>query len=197
MEQEKITGQEVLRRLLEGNGRYCRGEVQLQPAPEQIAALSEAQAPFAVVMGCADSRVPPNLVFGCSLGELFVVRTAGNVLSQLDLGSIEYAVSALNVPLVMVLGHSNCGAVAGAVQGGAVSDALGVLLAEIAPAVEWAKSCSSDPEEITALAEDRNIRRGVRKLRGNPVLRAHPEVLVIGAKYDIATGRVTVLPEKP
>jgi len=195
MEQERMTGQEALARLLAGNDRYCRGEARLQPVPEQIEALREAQTPFAAVMGCADSRVPPNLVFDCSLGELFVVRTAGNVLSQMDLGSMEYAVTVLQVPLVMVLGHSGCGAVASALQGGPVSEALGALLAEITPAAEWARNRTSDPAEAVSLAENRNIWRGVRKLRGNPVLRAHPETLVVGAKYDIRTGRVTVLPE--
>ena len=195
MEQERMTGQEALTWLLAGNDRYCRGEGRPHPTREQIAALSEVQTPFAAVMGCADSRVPPNLVFDCSLGELFTVRTAGNVLSQMDLGSIEYAVTALEVPLVMVLGHSGCGAVASAMQGGPVSEALGALLAEITPAVEWARNRTFDPAEIVSLAENRNIWRGVRKLRGNPVLRAHPETLVVGAKYDIRTGRVTVLPE--
>lgn len=189
-----MTGREALERLLSGNQDYLKERLSICPTKAQMEALKDGQHPFAAIVACADSRVPPNLLFNCSLGEIFVVRNAGNVISDFALGSIEYAVSSLRVPLVMVLGHSGCGAVAGALAGGAKAEsALGKIMAEIAPAVEKAKTEAETPQELSALAENYNIRNSLEKLKADPVLQNHPDTLILGAKYDIRTGTVSVL----
>lgn len=195
MNHRGINGQEALARLLAGNEVYCAGELALCPTKKEIQAQRDGQNPLAALVACSDSRVPPNLVFGCSLGELFVVRTAGNVLSDFGLGSIEYAVKGLHVPLVMVLGHTHCGAIASALREEETAGALGRLLAEIRLSVEKARAEATDPEQIAALAEDYNIRRGVEILRADPILREAPDTLIVGAKCDLYTGRVSLLSE--
>ena len=119
-EKNGITGAEAMQKLLEGNARYVSGNVshQDQYVLERRSELISSQHPFAIVVGCSDSRVPPEAVFDQGLGDIFVVRTAGQVLDNASLGSIEYAVEHLGVPLVVVLGHDNCGAVTAAVKGG-------------------------------------------------------------------------------
>lgn len=189
------SGRQALERLLTGNQSFYTGQLNICPTPQEIQSLASGQSPYAAIVSCSDSRVPPELIFGCSLGELFVVRTAGNVLSQMELGSVEYAVAHLHVPLVMVLGHSGCGAVAGALSAEPEPGALGVLLREIAPSVARAKVEAVRPEQIAALAEDYNILHSVELLRADAVLKAAPDSLILGAKYDLCTGRVTILTE--
>lgn len=192
-----MNGQEALERLMTGNAVFSAGEGAVCPAREEIAALRDGQNPIAAIVGCADSRVPPNLVFGCTLGELFVVRTAGNVLSEFELGSVEYAVCVLGVPLVLVLGHSSCGAIAAALRGDGETapGALGRLLEELRPAAEQARSETDDPARMASLAEDYNIRHTVEKLRADPALREVSELRIVGGKYDLCTGIVSLLPE--
>ena len=119
-EKNGITGAEAMQKLLEGNARFVSGNVshQDQYVLERRSELISSQHPFAIVVGCSDSRVPPEAVFDQGLGDIFVVRTAGQVLDNASLGSIEYAVEHLGVPLVVVLGHDSCGAVTAAVKGG-------------------------------------------------------------------------------
>jgi carbonic anhydrase len=193
---------EVLARLVEGNHRFVKGEL-LHPGrrPEDFRPLAEGQSPVAAVVGCADSRVAPELIFDQGIGDLFVVRVAGNVVSgggALVKGSVEYAVAELGVPLVLVLGHSQCGAVKAAIQHLDANDALpgsiGDLVAAIKPAVAEAKGRAGDLLDNAIKA---NVERGVQRLKAlEPILAERVQkgkVKVVGAVYDLASGKVSVL----
>lgn len=190
---EQITARQALEKLLAGNRRMAAGGASVPYDMELAHRLErEGQHPIATVICCSDSRVPPELVFGCGLGEVFVVRSAGNVLDHFEVGSVEYGVTDLHTPLVLVLGHSGCGAVAAAMEGSAPGY-LGELLGEIAPSVEEAGHLARDRAEQTRLAEDLNIRRSVARLRADPLLSPVPGLEILGAKYDQHTGLVEVL----
>ena len=192
----------VLAELLEGNQRFMKGEAAHSwRKPTDFALLAEGQSPVAVVVGCADSRVPPELIFDQGVGDLFVVRVAGNVVSGAGAsvkGSIEYAVAELNVPLVLVLGHSQCGAVKAAVKHLGANDALpgaiGDLVDTIRPAVLQARD---KPGDLLDNAIRANVQRGVERLRTLEPILADPvrkgKVKVVGATYDLRSGKVTLV----
>lgn len=191
-----LDAQTALERLLDGNRKFSAGSLCIRPSRQDIFSLKDGQHPFAAILSCADSRVPPELVFGCSLGELFVVRTAGNIVSHLEAGSLEYAVTQLGVRLVLVLGHSNCGAVAGALNGIQPGGTLEEVLACITPSVKKARAEAGEEALVSDLAENYNIRNTVALLRKTPALRAASDTLIVGAKYNIATGEVALLPDE-
>jgi carbonic anhydrase len=191
-----VRADEALRRLLEGNERYLRGELRHgERLAEQRAACASEQHPFAAVLGCSDSRVPPQLIFDQGAGDLFTTRVAGQVATDAVVGSLEYAVEHLGVPLVLVLGHSSCGAVAACMQGcdAPAEGHLGVLFEAIAPAVERARRSPGDPLESAVGFHVDNV---VRQLRASePVLapRVRAGTLgVVGAVYDLGSGAVTL-----
>ena len=136
---------EIIERLKEGNKRFISDTAQrkLQDSTRREL-LAAGQSPFAVILGCADSRVVPEIVFDTGLGELFTVRVAGNVANIASLASIEYAVAVLKVTVILVQGHSSCGAVQAAVDGGDLGYNLNLLLTHIAPAVEQVSSGNID-----------------------------------------------------
>lgn len=193
---------EALHKLLEGNRRFIRGETtEPRRKPEDFAKLQEGQAPMAVIVGCADSRVPPELLFDQGVGDLFVVRVAGNVVSGAGAtvkGSIEYAVAELGVSLVMVLGHTRCGAVKSALKHISASDTLPGAIAElvntIKPAVAQAKGQAGDTLENAIRA---NVGLGVDRLKSlEPILAGRVKkgmVKVVGGVYDLRTGTVTLI----
>jgi len=197
-----VGADEALARLLEGNKRYVEGNlVQPRRRPEDFKALAEGQTPLAVIVACADSRVAPELLFDQGVGDLFVVRVAGNVVSSggaVVTGSIEYAVAELGVRLVMVLGHSQCGAVKAAIKHLEAKDALpgsiGELVDAIKPAVLAAKR---NPGDLLDNAIKANVERGVTRLKGlEPILAGAVrlgKVRIVGANYDLRTGKVMVL----
>jgi carbonic anhydrase len=203
-EERPATGEEALRRLLEGNGRFVGGKdsaAESRRSPERRAALADGQAPFAAVVACADSRVAVELLFDQGLGDLFVVRVAGNVVASagpLVKGSIEYAVAELGVSLVLVLGHTDCGAVKAAVKHidshDQLTGSVGELVDLIKPAVARAMSRPGDRLENAIRA---NVEMGVgRLLRFEPVVATAVKggkLKVAGATYDLRSGRVTVL----
>jgi carbonic anhydrase len=191
----------VLAQLLDGNKRFVTGEL-THPGrkPEDFAPLAEGQTPLAVIVGCADSRVAPELVFDQGVGDLFVVRVAGNVIDGAGAsvkGSIEYAIAELGVRLVMVLGHSKCGAVKAAIAHIDANDALpgsiGVLVDTIKPAVTAMKGKPGDKLDNVIKA---NVERGVERLKGlEPILAGavkKGDVKVVGATYDLRSGKVIV-----
>src|SRR5215470_6952241 len=150
----------ALSRLLEGNRRFSAGKSSQPAGPvliERRQALADNQNPFAVILGCSDSRVPPELVFDMTLGDLFVVRTAGEVVDTVALGSIEFAIERLGTRLIVVLGHQSCGAVSAAVSAPAEDGYIPNVLRAIQPAVEKAKSQSGDSIENGVRANARNI----------------------------------------
>lgn len=186
---------EALAELLDGNQRYIAG--QLAHPHQALARRIETacgQNPFAAILTCSDSRVPPEIVFDCGLGDLFVVRVAGNVLDDVVLGSIEYAAEHLGVSLVMVLGHSHCGAVTAAVGCEHCHGCISSLTERLQPAITQASAAGGDMIEATITA---NIALTVAALRASqPILAqriAAGALQVVGAHYDLDTGRVELL----
>jgi carbonic anhydrase len=183
--------------LKEGNARFVDSGTQcVEALAERRLAIATGQAPFAVIVSCSDSRVPPELLFARGLGELFVIRDAGNTVDTVGLGSIQYAVEHLGVPLVVVLGHRRCGAVQAAMA--VVNDnatfpgSIGQMVEPIVPAVLKAKGEAGELQE-NAIRE--NVRRTVSRLRGSteqilrePLHNGH--LKIVGAVYDLDDGRV-------
>ena len=137
-----LTADEALSKLMDGNLHFVANQITIRETstPSIREALATGQKPFAIILACSDSRVPPEIIFDQGLGEIFVVRVAGNVPDPVILGSIEYAAEHFNCPLVMVLGHKRCGAVTAAVQSqGPPHGNIGAIIKTIAPAVKQAK----------------------------------------------------------
>ena len=181
-----------------GNERCVTGRYQHpHESAETRHALSSGQHPGAAILGCADSRVPPEIVFDEGFGDLFVVRVAGNVAGNPEIASLEYAVEHLHVPLIVVLGHQKCGAVTAAVEPGEATGHLPVLVDAIRPAVEKTKGMPGNAVENAVRA---NVELVVEALRASrPVLAEHVEkhdLRVVGAVYSVDTGRVAWLPER-
>jgi carbonic anhydrase len=191
----------VLARLLEGNQRFMRGEsTRSGKTPEDFARSAMGQAPLAVIVACADSRVAPELIFDQGVGELFVVRVAGNIVTGTGpvlKGSIEFAVAELGCRLIMVLGHSKCGAVAAAIEHIDANDALpgsiGGLVSLIQPSVIKSKGLPGDRLDNAIKA---NVQRCVGTLKGlDPILSefvAAKKLKVVGGTYELSTGQVDV-----
>jgi len=193
----------VLEQLLEGNSRFVAGKL-LHPrrGPKDFTALAEGQAPLAVIVGCADSRVAPELIFDQGIGDLFVVRIAGNIVSGAGptvKGSIEYAVAELGARLIMVLGHSGCGACKAAIEHIEANDALpgaiGALIDPIRPVV---KMVTGQPGNKLANVIKANVQEGVKRLeRLHPILSKlvnSGELRVTGGVYQLSSGKVELLP---
>jgi len=192
---------EVLKRLLEGNQRFMKGEAASpRRGPDDFRPLAEGQRPIAVIVGCSDSRVPPELLFDQGVGDLFVVRVAGNVVKGAGppvKGSIEYGVAELGATLVMVLGHSECGAVKAAIKHledkDALPGAIEPLVNSIRPAVVKARGMQGNLLDNALRA---NVAIGVETLRDlQPIVAPavkRGQVKVVGAMYDLRTGSVAL-----
>jgi len=192
-----ISTSEALARLREGNARFAshvRGE-DVFPGQTRRTALTKTQEPFAIILGCSDARVPAEIVFDQGLGDLFTVRVAGNIAADAEIASIEYAVEHLHTPLVVVMGHQSCGAVAAAVEGGEAPGHLPTLLQAIRPAVDEARKLKGD---LATNAVRVNVEHVVAQLRSSkPVLAgvvASGKLQIVGAVYSLETGTVTWLP---
>jgi carbonic anhydrase len=186
---------DALERLVEGNRRYSEGRFRhphLSKARRKE--IVGGQTPFAAVLGCADSRVPPELIFDQGVGDLFVVRVAGNVVDDIVTASLEYAAQHLGVRLVLVLGHTSCGAITAALRGEAEAGHLASISAALAPAIAEVSPDSADPVAATAVA---HARQTAKRLSGcRPVLSRLSEtgsVRIVPACYDLATGAVDFL----
>jgi len=194
---EQITPDSVLAELKTGNKHHLAHRYQHpHETLERQRQLASGQHPHAEILSCSDSRVPPEIVFDQGLGDLFVVRVAGNVASDTEIGSLEYGAEHLQVPLIVVLGHENCGAVTAAVQGGPPEGHIGSLVDLIKPAVEKTRGMSGDP---VSNAVRMNVELVVKQLRtSTPILSelvAHGKLRIVGAVYSIETGTVTWLPD--
>ncbi|MCL4181544.1 MAG: carbonic anhydrase [Verrucomicrobia bacterium] len=200
----KLTADEALQRLIEGNQCFLRGEPPLSGVPrETLEELARGQHPFATILGCSDSRVSPELIFHAGLGELFVVRVAGNVLSAEAAGSIQYAGEHLQTPLLVVLGHEGCGAIQAALatmfQGVQQRSRIQLLLKSIVPALDGLDA-ALPPAAQLAQAVEMNVRWTVRTILDSPEGRARQaegRVKCVGAIYEIETGRVRFLHPAP
>jgi carbonic anhydrase len=196
-----ITADEALARLKAGNERFIRGEARFPTVQKEIlAGLAKGQQPYATILGCSDSRVPPELVFDAGFGELFIVRVAGNVISAEIMGTLQYAGVHLHTPLFVVLGHEGCGAVAAALaterDGAAHPERIELLLQNIHPALADVDA-TRPPHETLAAAVEANVRWSMRQLRETPEGRTRIDegvMKLVGAVYELETGRVRFLP---
>lgn len=187
-------GKDALARLLVGNRRHTAGKPGLLGEnAARRAEVAKSQRPFATVLGCVDSRVPPETVFDRGLGDLVVIRSAGEVLDAAVLGSVEFGVTELRTPLLMVLGHERCGAVTAALEGGTAPGSQRYLMEQLRPAVTDSKRLPGDP---VANAVTANVRRVVARLRRSPLIgpaSADGSLLLTGAVYDLDSGLVTLV----
>ena len=191
----KVTPDSALSELKAGNEHHMKHQYQ---HPNETAArqrqLVAGQHPHAEILSCADSRVPPEIIFDQGLGDLFVVRVAGNVATDTEIGSLEYGAEHLHIPLLVVLGHESCGAVTAAVQGGEPEGHIGALVSLIKPAVDKSQAL---PGDKIANAVRINVQLVVQQLRSStPVLAelvAHGKLKIVGGVYSLETGKVTWL----
>lgn len=200
---ELVNAEQALKLLQEGNQRFVAGNCQHpHEKPDWRQSLEAGQHPFAVMIGCSDSRVTPELIFDQGLGDLFVIRVAGNVVDTDVTASVEYATEHLGTQLIVVMGHTNCGAVSATVDH--LTDAEGEaaevvsLLFSIEPATFGLPEELSRKERIE-LAIQRNVQLAVRRLSRVPALHhriTSGEVKIVGAIYDMHTGKVQFLDEK-
>jgi len=193
-EKSGITGEQALQNLMEGNARYASGNASHpDQSVERRSELIAGQHPFAVIVGCSDSRVPPEVIFDQGLGDIFVIRTAGQVLDDVAIGSIEYAVEHLAVPLVVVLGHDSCGAVTAAVMGGEAEGHLDSIVNFIEPAVDDAREMGN-ASDLLNNSIDNNVYNIVDELKDSqPILSEkveNGELLIVGARYHLDSGEV-------
>ncbi len=181
----------ALLELKEGNERFVSGgslhrKIDMREL-EELAA--KGQRPFATVVCCSDSRVPPELIFDQGFGRLFVVRTAGHTLDEAGLGSVEYGAEHLHIPLIVVLGHENCGAVKAAVENGQASGAVKAVVDKIKRSLDRLSS----PADVYEECANENIRTTVAEISANPAvgrLIVEGGLRVVGAKYSLRSGRV-------
>lgn len=191
-----VTADEALKMLMEGNERFVSGKPRSRAGDvARRAELAQSQAPYAVIVCCSDSRVGPELVFDSGLGDLFVIRTAGEVFADPGYGSIEYAVEHLHSPLVVVVGHERCGAVSAAVAGGDAPGHIASIVKALQPAVQATKG---QPGDAIENAVKENVRELVAKLQSTgPILSEfvhEGKLKIVGACYDLDSGKVEMLP---
>ena len=188
----KMTIEKSLQLLVDGNKRFhseksVRHDISIG---KRTSLAVGGQHPYALIVGCSDSRVPPEIIFDCGLGDLFVVRTAGNIVDDICMGSIEYGAEHLNIPLIVVLGHEGCGAVQAAVNGVEADGCLRKIMNRIGVSLK----AVADSENVCSACEDENIRSTVRQIKENHIigeLIGKGEVQVIGAKYGLGDGVVS------
>ncbi len=195
-----LTPDQALAKLMEGNKRFVDDKIPASDlSTKRRLEIAKSQSPFAALVGCADSRVGPEHLFGAGLGELFIVRTAGNYVDDAGYGSLAYAVAALGVPLIVVMGHERCGAVDAAAKlvtgNSQLPPSLSRMVQPILPAIIDARASMGDKTDLVDHAIHMNVRHVVRGLReaSDPIL-AEPiksgKVRVVGAYYDLDTGAV-------
>lgn len=191
----------ALERLMAGNARYAANQPEQKDFSAGRAARAAAQYPIAAIVSCADSRIAPELAFDQGPGEIFVVRVAGNFVNQDGLASLEYGLAVLGIPLIMVLGHSGCGAIDATIK--VIKDNITLpghlpeLVAALKPGVEAAIAKKPAPADLLALATAENVHHNVGYLKtATPIVSesvASGKAKVVGAVYDIATGKVSLL----
>lgn len=192
----QMTPQKALDTLMEGNARYTASQHEERDLMAQTRQTGDGQYPYAVVLGCIDSRVPPEVVFDLGIGDIFSVRVAGNFVNEDILGSMEFACKVVGSKLILVLGHTSCGAVKGAFDNVELGHITG-LVNKIKPAVEWVRlenaAASDDLDEIAR----RNVHMNIEAIRERSDILAELEqagdIEIVGGMYDVHTGAVTLL----
>ncbi|MEG4499371.1 carbonic anhydrase [Microcoleus sp. F10-C6] len=192
--QNDLTPDAALKQLMDGNQRFV--DKKRQSPHQDLPRLLEvaiAQKPFAAILGCADSRFPSEIIFDQGLGDLFVCRVAGNVTTPEEIGSLEFGTLVLGAKVLVVVGHKRCGAVDATIKGAQVPGQIGSLIEAIKPAVESSKNQTGDRLENASKA---NVVLQANRLKASPVISkliAENKLKVVGAYYDLDTGRVTIL----
>lgn len=197
-----VSADEALQKLMDGNKRYVENQMgackQSDTATRE--GLAKGQKPYAIILSCSDSRVPPEIIFDKTMGEIFVVRVAGNIPDPVVLGSIEYAAEHIGSPLIVVLGHERCGAVTAAVDAkGKPEGNIGQIIKTIAPAVKQAKkeAKGKDKTVLVETAIDDNIKLvSAALLKKSHVIKelsASGKLKIVNAKYDLDDGKVTLM----
>lgn len=189
----RVTADEALKALMDGNERFLKGEtITPRRSPADFSSMAQHQAPKAIIIACADSRVPPEILFDQGVGDLFVIRVAGNIVNRAEagvIGSMAFAVLVLGAPLIMVLGHSNCGAVEAAISGN-----KGSLPASIRELVAMVQT---DSQKDLAQAIAANVKAGVAKAKTIEPAFDHliqkGQLKIMGGVYDLASGRVSAV----
>jgi carbonic anhydrase len=195
-----LTADQALARLKRGNKRFLAGKAKFPTVQKEVLAdLARGQRPYATVLGCSDSRVPPELLFDASFGELFIIRVAGNVLGPTITGTLQYASAHLHTPLFVVMGHEGCGAVEAAVackwKGTRQRSRIQTLLENILPALDGIDG-KLPHDELMQLAVEANVRWTLKALKKSPeggAKLAAGTIRLVGAVYEIGTGRVRFL----
>lgn len=198
--QQAKTPEQVLEILKTGNGKFVKGDLTFTDYPKQIMQTSQGQYPTAVVLSCLDSRVPVEKVFDLGVGDLFVARIAGNIINPDILASMEYGCKVVGSKLIVVLGHTDCGAVKAAIDDVKLGN-ITELLDKIQPAVDSLSTFEGDKtsknKEYVAKVTDENVLVGIEEIRKNsPILKEMEEkgeIQIIGASYDVSTGAVTFM----
>jgi carbonic anhydrase len=196
----RYSADEALARLIAGNERFVRGEARFPTVQKEILAdLAAGQRPYATILGCSDSRVPPELVFDAGFGELFIVRVAGNVVSPEVMGTLQYAGAHLRTPLFVVLGHEGCGAVEAALaareHGPPDLKRIAILLETIRPGLAGVDA-GLEPQAQLESAVEANVRWSMHQILETPEARARKAegvLKLVGAVYELKTGRVRFL----
>ncbi len=199
-----LTAQEALERLKQGNERFADGETNLTKflTHQQRSEMVDSQEPFAIILGCSDSRVPAEMVFDQGFGDLFVIRVAGNIVAPSQVGSVEFAADSFGCPLVVVLGHSHCGAIHSTIEAlknpnTPPSANLMSIVNRVRPSVEilMQTELKDDLEKLSMHAVKSNVFASVNQLRhGSAVLEsliAQGKLKVVGAEYSLETGEVS------
>ena len=189
--------EDALARLMDGNARFVKGQHRPADYKRERAELTKGQHPYAIVLSCSDSRVPPEIVFDESLGKLFVVRVAGNVVDPISLGSIEYAAEHLHSKLLVVLGHESCGAVKATVDGGHFSPSIEAIVEKIKPAVDIAQRKHPDAKDILPFAVEENVTLQTQSVLDQShiikELVERKELRIADGVYHLASGKVTLM----
>jgi carbonic anhydrase len=199
-----MTGEQVLETLKQGNERFVSGKRTYQHLDaKRVKELAGGQNPTVTIISCSDSRVPPEHVFDAGLGDIFTIRVAGNVCDTDEIGSIEYGVHHLNTPLLVVLGHSGCGAVTAVATKADVGGSIPALVDNIIPAVEKTQTEHPDlhGKELVPAAVKENVRQGIADLIAHSADTRHlvesSKLLIVGAVYNLEDGKVEWLGKHP
>lgn len=192
---QPVSPDAAIKRLVEGNQRFVEGK-RLNPNQSRLRLQETAvgQYPFAAILGCSDSRVPAEIVFDQGLGDLFVVRLAGNIAALEAIGSLEFATAVLGAQTIVVLGHARCGAVSAAIKGDPLPGRIGIFVEDIKPAVESIRKKTGNIEENAIIA---NVQYQVARLTESSTILANlikeGKLKIVGGHYDLAKGKITLL----
>jgi carbonic anhydrase len=195
--QSVAVADETLKKLMSANQNFVSGKLTQRDLSARRAELVKGQSPSAIVLTCSDSRVAPEYIFDQGLGDIFVIRVAGNVTEPIALGSIEYAVEHLHTPLIIVMGHDSCGAVGAAVKGGEPEGNIAAIVKKISPSVDKAKATGKTGDDLLTAAIIENARSVAVNLTRDSAIIKHlvdeKKVKIVPAKYSLATGKVDLL----